>query len=264
MDGRVVGVGFAASVGSERRPETRTAALEAARAQCGARVRTVRTTVASVEVLRRAGPARAVSEPGDEPQALHSTLGAAGKGTLPVGAPRVASPRLRGTGRRTLLAELNAGGALDWSRAVIDGSHVQGHEGRPKTGPSPVDRPPRHRTRLRSGCASVGGRTELHAAARRRRQAPRRSARSRGPQLPLPITSHSEADNPGPKTSVASVTGFQALVTRARPRRRTPHPGAPGLGWAHPVPVVRRATEPGAVRAVLKGCRGRRGVPGPR
>ncbi|WP_373297158.1 IS5 family transposase [Streptomyces brasiliensis] len=39
----------------------------------------------------------------------------------------------------SLLAELNAAGALDWSRAVIDGP-CTGHEGRPKTGPSPVDR----------------------------------------------------------------------------------------------------------------------------
>nr|WP_157121982.1 IS5 family transposase [Nocardia miyunensis] len=40
----------------------------------------------------------------------------------------------------TLLAELNAAGALDWSRAVIDGSHVRALERGPKTGPSPVDR----------------------------------------------------------------------------------------------------------------------------
>nr|WTB29371.1 IS5 family transposase [Streptomyces sp. NBC_00830] len=39
-----------------------------------------------------------------------------------------------------LLAELNAAGALDWSRAVIDGSHVRAMKGGPKTGPSPVDR----------------------------------------------------------------------------------------------------------------------------
>ncbi|MGW3546107.1 IS5 family transposase [Nocardia niigatensis] len=40
----------------------------------------------------------------------------------------------------TLLAELNAAGALDWSRAVVDGSHVRALKGGPKTGPSPVDR----------------------------------------------------------------------------------------------------------------------------
>ncbi|MGW1163719.1 IS5 family transposase [Streptomyces sp. NPDC002519] len=40
----------------------------------------------------------------------------------------------------SLLAELNAAGALDWSRAVIDGSHVRAMKGGPKTGPSPVDR----------------------------------------------------------------------------------------------------------------------------
>jgi transposase len=39
-----------------------------------------------------------------------------------------------------LLAELNAAGALDWSRAVIDSSHVRAMKGGPKTGPSPVDR----------------------------------------------------------------------------------------------------------------------------
>ncbi|MFE4779778.1 IS5 family transposase [Streptomyces sp. NPDC056716] len=40
----------------------------------------------------------------------------------------------------SLLAELHAAGALDWSRAVIDGSHVRAMKGGPKTGPSPVDR----------------------------------------------------------------------------------------------------------------------------
>ncbi|MCE7007119.1 IS5 family transposase [Kibdelosporangium philippinense] len=40
----------------------------------------------------------------------------------------------------SLLAELNAAGQLDWSRAVIDGSHVRAMKGGPKTGPSPVDR----------------------------------------------------------------------------------------------------------------------------
>jgi transposase len=39
-----------------------------------------------------------------------------------------------------LLAELNAAGALDWSRAAIDGSHLRAMKGGPKTGPSPVDR----------------------------------------------------------------------------------------------------------------------------
>ena len=39
-----------------------------------------------------------------------------------------------------LLAELNAAGALDWSRAVIDSPHVRAVKGGPKTGPSPVDR----------------------------------------------------------------------------------------------------------------------------
>jgi transposase len=39
-----------------------------------------------------------------------------------------------------LLAELHAAGKLDWSRAVIDSSHVRALKGGPKTGPSPVDR----------------------------------------------------------------------------------------------------------------------------
>jgi len=39
-----------------------------------------------------------------------------------------------------LLAELNGSGALDWSKAVIDSSHVRALKGGPKTGPSPVDR----------------------------------------------------------------------------------------------------------------------------
>ncbi|MEV4171366.1 IS5 family transposase [Nonomuraea sp. NPDC049709] len=39
-----------------------------------------------------------------------------------------------------LLAELHAAGRLDWSKAVIDSSHVRALKGGPKTGPSPVDR----------------------------------------------------------------------------------------------------------------------------
>ncbi|TDB94881.1 IS5 family transposase [Actinomadura sp. 7K534] len=41
---------------------------------------------------------------------------------------------------RLLLEELHAAGQLDWSRAVIDNSHVRALKGGPKTGPSPVDR----------------------------------------------------------------------------------------------------------------------------
>ncbi|WP_328793103.1 IS5 family transposase [Streptomyces sp. NBC_00273] len=40
---------------------------------------------------------------------------------------------------RILLAELNASGRLDWSRACVDGSHP-GEKGGADTGPSPVDR----------------------------------------------------------------------------------------------------------------------------
>ncbi|MGW0537627.1 IS5 family transposase [Streptomyces sp. NPDC003032] len=41
---------------------------------------------------------------------------------------------------RLLLAELNAVGELDWSRACVDGSHVRAKKGGAATGPSPVDR----------------------------------------------------------------------------------------------------------------------------
>ncbi|MER6409393.1 transposase [Streptomyces viridosporus] len=42
--------------------------------------------------------------------------------------------------RRILLAELNAAGEPDWSRACVDGSHVRAKKGGAATGPSPVDR----------------------------------------------------------------------------------------------------------------------------
>ncbi|WP_200841612.1 IS5 family transposase [Actinomadura sp. K4S16] len=41
---------------------------------------------------------------------------------------------------RLLLEELHAAGQLDWSRALIDSSHVRALKGGPKTGLSPVDR----------------------------------------------------------------------------------------------------------------------------
>ncbi|MFD5744978.1 IS5 family transposase [Streptomyces massasporeus] len=41
---------------------------------------------------------------------------------------------------RLLLAELNAAGDLDWSRACVDGSQVRAKRGGAATGPSPVDR----------------------------------------------------------------------------------------------------------------------------
>jgi transposase len=41
---------------------------------------------------------------------------------------------------QVLLAESHAAGKLDWSRAVIDSSHVRALKGGPKTGPNPVDR----------------------------------------------------------------------------------------------------------------------------
>ncbi|UPT39958.1 MULTISPECIES: IS5 family transposase [Streptomyces] len=41
---------------------------------------------------------------------------------------------------RALLAELNAAGELDWSRACVDGSHIRAKKGGADTGPSPVDR----------------------------------------------------------------------------------------------------------------------------
>ncbi|MBU3863212.1 hypothetical protein KN815_03585 [Streptomyces sp. 4503] len=42
--------------------------------------------------------------------------------------------------RCILLAELNAAGELDWTRACVDDSHVRAKEGDSTTGPSPVDR----------------------------------------------------------------------------------------------------------------------------
>ncbi|WP_406224247.1 IS5 family transposase [Streptomyces canus] len=41
---------------------------------------------------------------------------------------------------RILLAELNAVGELDWTRACVDGSHVRAKKRGDATGPSPVDR----------------------------------------------------------------------------------------------------------------------------
>jgi hypothetical protein len=41
---------------------------------------------------------------------------------------------------RILLAELNAAGVLDWSRACVDGSHIRAKVGDPTLAPSPVDR----------------------------------------------------------------------------------------------------------------------------
>ncbi|MEU1307727.1 IS5 family transposase [Streptomyces cinnamoneus] len=41
---------------------------------------------------------------------------------------------------RVLLRKLRAAGKLDWSRAVIDSSHVRAARPGPKSGPSPVDR----------------------------------------------------------------------------------------------------------------------------
>ncbi|WP_427155572.1 IS5 family transposase [Streptomyces sp. TRM70308] len=41
---------------------------------------------------------------------------------------------------RVLLAELNAVGELDWSRACVDGSHIRAKKGGTDIGPSPVDR----------------------------------------------------------------------------------------------------------------------------
>ena len=41
---------------------------------------------------------------------------------------------------RLLLAELKAAGRIDWSRAVIDGGHIDAKKGGEGTGPSPVNR----------------------------------------------------------------------------------------------------------------------------
>jgi hypothetical protein len=49
-----------------------------------------------------------------------------------------------------LLAELNAAGALDWSRAVIDSSHVQAMKGGPKPARARSTAPSRARSIMRS------------------------------------------------------------------------------------------------------------------
>ena len=47
-----------------------------------------------------------------------------------------------------LLAELNAAGALDWSRAVIDSSHVRALKGGPKRGRARSTAPSRARSTM--------------------------------------------------------------------------------------------------------------------
>ena len=58
-----------------------------------------------------------------------------------------------------LLAELQAAGGIEWSRAVAEGSHVQAKKGS-ETGPSPVDRartgPKHHLLSTRRGSRSPG------------------------------------------------------------------------------------------------------------
>ena len=55
-----------------------------------------------------------------------------------------------------LLAELHVAGVLDWSRAVIDGSHLRAMKGGPKTGPSRWEiRDDIHVAFLRLACAII-------------------------------------------------------------------------------------------------------------
>ncbi|MFJ1709452.1 MULTISPECIES: IS5 family transposase [Kitasatospora] len=60
---------------------------------------------------------------------------------------------------RILLAELNAAGELDWSRACVDASHVRAKKRGAATGPSPVDR---RKTGSKHHLICDGGGTPLH------------------------------------------------------------------------------------------------------
>ncbi|WP_106437899.1 MULTISPECIES: IS5 family transposase [Kitasatospora] len=60
---------------------------------------------------------------------------------------------------RILLAELNAAGLIDWTRARVDASHVRAKKGGEATGPSPVDR---RKTGSKHHLISDGGGIPFH------------------------------------------------------------------------------------------------------
>ncbi|WP_344639284.1 IS5 family transposase [Kitasatospora cystarginea] len=60
---------------------------------------------------------------------------------------------------RILLAELNAAGQIDWTRACVDASHVRAKKGGEATGPSPVDR---RKTGSKHHLISDGGGIPFH------------------------------------------------------------------------------------------------------
>ncbi|MFD5562051.1 IS5 family transposase [Kitasatospora griseola] len=60
---------------------------------------------------------------------------------------------------RILLAELNAAGLIDWTRACVDASHVRAKRGGEATGPSPVDR---RKTGSKHHLISDGGGIPFH------------------------------------------------------------------------------------------------------
>ncbi|MFD5559101.1 IS5 family transposase [Kitasatospora griseola] len=60
---------------------------------------------------------------------------------------------------RILLAELNAAGLIDWTRACVDASHVRAKKGGEATGPSPVDR---RKTGSKHHLISDGGGIPFH------------------------------------------------------------------------------------------------------
>src|SRR5438128_1080132 len=97
---------------------------------------------------------------------------------------------------RVLLARLRAGGEIEWSRAVVDASHVQAKKGAPKRPEPGRSRPPRlqaspDRRRQRAAARLAVERRQLqrvHAAATagRRAAAGRRPTRPAAPQAETP------------------------------------------------------------------------------
>jgi transposase len=113
-----------------------------------------------------------------------------------------------------LLAELNAAGALDWSRAVIDSSHVRAVKGRPKTGPGPVDR-------ARPG-APRDHRSARHPAGG--------LADRRQPQRRHPAHAPHRRHPGGTRPTTASTAGRSAR--RASPRSSPAAARSTALAWA--------------------------------
>jgi hypothetical protein len=123
-----------------------------------------------------------------------------------------------------LLAELNAAGELDWSRAVIDSSHRAGAEGWPKTGLSPAGRawpgPKHHLITEAHGIPLAvsltgGNRNDVKNACRTLVQVHGGSPGIQG-DVSMPLTCADE-------TSM-DVEGRRKTVISALENRWTPHP----------------------------------------